>query len=67
MSEHARHSRLSQKMAAQHTTAPCPVEGGCGGNCATVHPRGIILTATGWRPMSPLDGGDDNGFREHYA
>lgn len=67
MTEHAKHSRLSQAIAAQRTTVPCPAPGGCGGNCVTVHPRGIVLTVTGWRPMPPLDGEDDNGFREHYA
>ncbi len=54
MSEHSKHSRLSQEIHAQLSTFPCPVEGGCGGNCRTVHPRGIVLRADGsWHAVPP--------------
>lgn len=55
MSEHSKHSRLSQELHAGLTTAPCPVDGGCGGNCKTVHPRGIAIRGDGsWYAVPPV-------------
>ena len=45
---------------------PCPVDGGCGGDCKTIHPYGIGVKASGqWyvkpAPAEPLP------IIEHYV
>lgn len=46
----------------------CPVEGGCGGDCRQVHPRGIILHASGsWSAVPPFDPDDMPRVVESYV
>lgn len=55
MSEHSRHSKFSQELHAGLAAMPCPVGGGCGGNCKTVHPRGIVIRPDGsWYAVLPM-------------
>lgn len=56
MTDHRKHSEESYRIHAQLSSAPCPVEGGCGGSCKTVHPRGIVLLPSGgWKPVPPAE------------
>ena len=52
----AKHSAWSADFHANRGSnlLPCPVEGGCGGDCKQVHPRGIVMEASGgWHPVPP--------------
>lgn len=54
---------------SSNTPNQCPVEGGCGGDCMAVHPRGIVVDAAGrWRAVPPINPDDMIPlFVEHYA
>lgn len=57
------HSRWSQELHANlgSNVIPCPVDGGCGGDCRKVHPRGIVVDAADrWYPLPFMpEGGED--------
>jgi hypothetical protein len=55
----AAQSKWSQEFHAARASnlLPCPVEGGCGGDCMAIHPRGIVVEASGgWHPVPLGDG-----------
>lgn len=65
----AAQSKWSQEFHAARgdVSLPCPVEGGCGGICKQVHPRGIVIDAAGhWKPV-PVVEYEYVGIVEHYA
>jgi hypothetical protein len=62
MSEHSRHSEISQAMHQGKSTASCPV--GEQHDCNAIHPRGIIRTKTGWKPVPGSDGPEPTPTRE---
>lgn len=53
---------------SSNTVSQCPVEGGCGGDCMAIHPRGIVVDAAGrWRAVPPVSPDEVPLFVEHYA
>lgn len=55
----AHQSKWSAEFHSTRPSMPRPVPDGCGGDCRVIHPRGIVLLASGgWEPMPAFNPDD---------